>query len=267
MAYTVPDLGYAFDALEPHIDARTMEIHHDKHHAAYVMNLNAALEGTGLDDQPVARTAELAGRPFDHRRRPADVRLAAADPRRAGRPHPVDRDLRLEPRVSLNPDVPAAVRHRARRARILLRGAITALTVLVVLVPGVAAAGLLAVERAAQGAVAREPEVAEHRVAVVRLQRGRGRRGQQAGAGRGLRWRGRDRVEVEHLHPGLHPTAGCAGREPVGLRQRGADPQRGAARRRPQHGRDQPAAAPPRDEAAAAVLGVRQRAPVRGQQQ
>ena len=46
MAYSVPDLPYAFDALEPHIDARTMEIHHDKHHAAYVTNLNAALEGT-----------------------------------------------------------------------------------------------------------------------------------------------------------------------------------------------------------------------------
>ena len=45
MTFSVPDLGYAFDALEPHIDARTMEIHHDKHHAAYVTNLNAALEG------------------------------------------------------------------------------------------------------------------------------------------------------------------------------------------------------------------------------
>ncbi|HET6763923.1 MAG TPA: superoxide dismutase [Longimicrobiaceae bacterium] len=44
MAYSVPDLSYPFDALEPHIDARTMEIHHDKHHAAYVNNLNAALE-------------------------------------------------------------------------------------------------------------------------------------------------------------------------------------------------------------------------------
>jgi Fe-Mn family superoxide dismutase len=53
MAYSVPDLSYPFDALEPHIDARTMEIHHDKHHAAYVTNLNAALEGTGLDDQPI----------------------------------------------------------------------------------------------------------------------------------------------------------------------------------------------------------------------
>jgi Fe-Mn family superoxide dismutase len=43
--HQVPDLSYSFDALEPHIDARTMEIHHDKHHAAYVTNLNKALEG------------------------------------------------------------------------------------------------------------------------------------------------------------------------------------------------------------------------------
>jgi Fe-Mn family superoxide dismutase len=42
--HQVPDLPYAFDALEPYIDARTMEIHHDKHHAAYVTNLNKALE-------------------------------------------------------------------------------------------------------------------------------------------------------------------------------------------------------------------------------
>jgi superoxide dismutase, Fe-Mn family len=46
MAFTLPDLPYAFNALEPHVDARTMEIHHDKHHAAYVNNLNAALQGT-----------------------------------------------------------------------------------------------------------------------------------------------------------------------------------------------------------------------------
>lgn len=45
MAYTLPSLPYAFDALEPYIDARTMEIHSTKHHAAYVNNLNAALEG------------------------------------------------------------------------------------------------------------------------------------------------------------------------------------------------------------------------------
>ena len=43
--HRVPDLSYAFAALEPHIDARTMEIHHDKHHAAYVTNLNKALDG------------------------------------------------------------------------------------------------------------------------------------------------------------------------------------------------------------------------------
>ncbi len=45
MAHELPDLGYAFDALEPHIDAQTMEIHHDRHHATYVANLNAALDG------------------------------------------------------------------------------------------------------------------------------------------------------------------------------------------------------------------------------
>ena len=44
MAFVLPDLPYAFDALEPHIDARTMEIHHDKHHAGYTNNLNAAIE-------------------------------------------------------------------------------------------------------------------------------------------------------------------------------------------------------------------------------
>src|ERR1017187_7775516 len=45
MAFELPKLTYAFNALEPHIDARTMEIHHDKHHNAYVTNLNAALAG------------------------------------------------------------------------------------------------------------------------------------------------------------------------------------------------------------------------------
>ena len=47
MAFTLPDLPYSFDALEPHIDAKTMEIHHDKHHGAYVAGLNKALEGQG----------------------------------------------------------------------------------------------------------------------------------------------------------------------------------------------------------------------------
>lgn len=45
MAYELPPLPYGYDALEPHIDARTMEIHHDRHHAAYVNNVNKALEG------------------------------------------------------------------------------------------------------------------------------------------------------------------------------------------------------------------------------
>lgn len=48
MAYELPALDYAYDALEPHIDARTMEIHHSKHHQAYVTNLNAALASTEL---------------------------------------------------------------------------------------------------------------------------------------------------------------------------------------------------------------------------
>jgi Fe-Mn family superoxide dismutase len=46
MAFELPQLPYAYDALEPHIDARTMEIHHTKHHAGYTNKLNAALEGT-----------------------------------------------------------------------------------------------------------------------------------------------------------------------------------------------------------------------------
>lgn len=50
MAHELPSLPYAYDALEPYIDARTMEIHHSKHHQAYVNNVNAALEGTGLED-------------------------------------------------------------------------------------------------------------------------------------------------------------------------------------------------------------------------
>jgi Fe-Mn family superoxide dismutase len=55
MPHTLPPLPYANDALEPHIDAKTMELHHDKHHGAYVTNLNAALE----------KAPELANKPLD----------------------------------------------------------------------------------------------------------------------------------------------------------------------------------------------------------
>jgi Fe-Mn family superoxide dismutase len=53
MAFAVPDLPYAYDALEPHVDAETMRIHHDLHHGAYVTNANAALEGTEWADASV----------------------------------------------------------------------------------------------------------------------------------------------------------------------------------------------------------------------
>jgi len=71
MAHQLPALPYAFDALEPWIDARTMEIHHDKHHAAYVNNLNKALEGqAALQSQSL--TALLA----DLNRVPDAIRTA-----------------------------------------------------------------------------------------------------------------------------------------------------------------------------------------------
>jgi Fe-Mn family superoxide dismutase len=50
MSFELPNLPYAYDALEPHIDARTMEIHHSKHHAAYTTNLNNAIAGTDLEN-------------------------------------------------------------------------------------------------------------------------------------------------------------------------------------------------------------------------
>ena len=53
MAFALPELKYAFDALEPHIDAKTMEIHHDKHHAGYTTKLNNAIEGTDLEGKTI----------------------------------------------------------------------------------------------------------------------------------------------------------------------------------------------------------------------
>src|SRR5438067_7201139 len=61
MAYSVPPLPYAYDALEPHIDKATMEFHHDKHHQAYVTNANAALEGTEWADKPVEEVLQNLG--------------------------------------------------------------------------------------------------------------------------------------------------------------------------------------------------------------
>ena len=53
MAFDLPELKYAKDALEPHIDAKTMEVHHDKHHAGYTSKLNAAVEGTDLEGKTI----------------------------------------------------------------------------------------------------------------------------------------------------------------------------------------------------------------------
>lgn len=61
MAFTLPALPYAFDALEPHIDKLTMEIHHDRHHKAYVDNLNKAVEGTENADKSLEDLVKNAG--------------------------------------------------------------------------------------------------------------------------------------------------------------------------------------------------------------
>jgi len=68
MAHSLPSLPYAYDALEPKIDAMTMEIHYTRHHQTYVNNLNAALEGTGLEDVPVDKLmADIEKVPQDKR--------------------------------------------------------------------------------------------------------------------------------------------------------------------------------------------------------
>lgn len=64
MAYTLPDLNYSYDALEPHFDARTMEIHHTKHHNAYITKANGALEGSDLANLSIeALISDLASVP------------------------------------------------------------------------------------------------------------------------------------------------------------------------------------------------------------
>ena len=68
MPFKLPPLPYAYDALEPHIDARTMEIHHTKHHQAYINNVNTAIAGTDLEKLPVEKLiADLGKVPDDKR--------------------------------------------------------------------------------------------------------------------------------------------------------------------------------------------------------
>ncbi len=61
MTFTLPSLPYAFDALEPHIDAMTMEIHHGKHHAGYVAKLNDAVKGTALENMTIEQVMKKVG--------------------------------------------------------------------------------------------------------------------------------------------------------------------------------------------------------------
>ena len=66
MAYTLPELPYAYDALEPHFDARTMEIHHTKHHQGYTTKVNAALEGTAHEGSSIEEVlANISSLPAD----------------------------------------------------------------------------------------------------------------------------------------------------------------------------------------------------------
>ncbi|MDT8896030.1 superoxide dismutase [Halomonas sp. I1] len=70
MPHSLPEIAYQYDALEPHIDALTMEIHHTRHHQTYVNNLNAALEGTGLEEVPVDELVANLDRVPDDKRQP-----------------------------------------------------------------------------------------------------------------------------------------------------------------------------------------------------
>ena len=70
MAYSVPDLPYDYNALEPTIDEATMHLHHDKHHQAYVTKVNAALEGTEWADKPIEEVLQNLGPIPDDKRNP-----------------------------------------------------------------------------------------------------------------------------------------------------------------------------------------------------
>ena len=103
MPYTVPDLPYDYDALEPHIDEQTMRLHHDKHHQAYVDKVNAALEGTEWADKPIE-----------------DVLQEPRQARRQGDRGAQQRRRPLQPLAVLGVDEPG----RRRRARGALAAAI-----------------------------------------------------------------------------------------------------------------------------------------------
>ncbi len=86
MAYEVPALPYAYDALEPHIDEQTMRIHHDKHHQAYVDKVNAALEGTEWAGKPIEEVvANLSSLPPTSRARCATTAEATTTTASSGR--------------------------------------------------------------------------------------------------------------------------------------------------------------------------------------
>ncbi len=110
MAFSVPDLPYAYDALEPHIDEATMRVHHDKHHQAYVDKANAALEGTEWADR------DRRGRPAQPRRAcRGDKQTAGPQQRRRSRqPLAVLGDA--EPRGGGEPERRARGRDRRRRS-------------------------------------------------------------------------------------------------------------------------------------------------------
>src|ERR1700753_1150672 len=108
MAFEVPDLPYAYDALEPHIDEATMRVHHDKHHQAYVDKANAALEGTEWADRSVEDVlTNLSSLPGDKQAAVGDK--AARGPQHRGRP--------LQPLAVLEHDGSGRRRRADRRGR------------------------------------------------------------------------------------------------------------------------------------------------------